>query len=591
MSDVPKKPEIPDGSPENSPENLPDNLEGEIITSLRKILLQDTRLASTSPGVYLMKDRSQTILYIGKAKNLKNRLQTYFRGDAHDCFRIERMIQQVDHFDTILTETEAEALILECTLIKKHKPKYNVMLKDDKTYPYIRIDLSEEAPRLIWTRKVKKDGARYFGPFPSSWSAKQVLYLLNERFKLRDCSDNTYFHRSRPCILYQLNRCSAPCVKKISLEDYRSGVDRAILVLEGKELGLITELENEMQAASEAEDFERASVLRDQLQNIKMVTETQGMIEPGIERNRDVIGIARQDALGQGVVLQIRHGKLVGVHHYTVQNSSEEMSQAEILAEFLAHYYLMDRAKLHPHADDVLVSEVPVELEILEQALGVAIKLPEKKEELQLLNIAMTNARYTLETLQKKDQGHGIKSLEEVQKKLKLSQLPLRIECYDISNVQGEEAVGSRVVFIEGAPMKAYYRRYKIKTVEGQNDFAMMKEILGRRFLRSSVPDDVFPQLLVVDGGKGQLAQAVAILDELGIQGVEVASLAKARTESDFQADEVETSSERVFIPGRKNPLPLNAHSSAYRLLVHLRDEAHRFAVSYHRLRRTKKHL
>ncbi len=563
----------------------------------RADLLQLARDTTSSPGVYLMKDAEGHILYVGKAKNLKNRVVSYFQATRHERLRTEVMVCQVAHFDIILTETEAEALILECTLIKRHKPKFNVSLKDDKTYPYIRIQMNDAFPRLEWTRKVRKDGSRYFGPFPSAWSARQTLTLLNETFKLRDCSDNTFRHRSRPCILFQMGRCSAPCVGKVSENQYRETLQEIVAVLEGKGKELVKSLRKGMKDAAIREEYEEAARYRDQLQNLKIVTEIQGVAEAGSDRNRDVFGLARSETQSHGVVIQVRGGKVIAVKHFDLTNTESSMTDAEVLAAFLEQYYLGGITKRDPlenetgglpQASEILLPEAPADLDLLERTLGLTIKVPEKPEEEQLIAVARTNAEHSLEQKTKKDKGHGLVSVEDVQKKLHLSKLPYRIECYDISNISGGDAVASRVVFVNGAPDKNLYRRYKIRTVEGSNDFAMMKEVLARRFAKT---DEALPDLVVVDGGKGQLSQAVAILEELNVQGVDVVGLAKARTEKDFQSKEVKSSLERIFIPNRKNPISLYSGTPVSNLLTHLRDEAHRFAITYHRKVREKRIL
>jgi excinuclease ABC subunit C len=587
------------------------------ISKMRVEMLEAARAAPTDPGVYLMRDGAGTILYIGKAKNLKNRLLTYFQGalsgNSHEIPRIEIMVSRVVKFDVILTETESEALILECTLIKKHKPKFNIRLKDDKAYPYLRIQIADDFPRIEWTRRVRRDGARYFGPFPSGYSAKSIMRLLIEMFQLRDCSDNAFRHRSRPCILYQMQKCTGPCVGLITKEAYRESIESAVKILEGKSDQLRLELERGMKDAAEHEEFEDAAFYRDSLENLTVVTATQSVDEAGAERNRDVVAIERDSGSGHAVVLQIRGGKMVAVRHLNLQNSDDTMTDAEVLFDFLAQYYLQLQAEIKAaeaaaedpegalpaamvfHAREALIAYAPDDPDLLEKTLGVKIRVPETDLEKQLVSVAKTNARHAIEQIKKGDKGHGLAALEEIQERLHLSKLPTRIECYDNSNIQGEDAVASRVVFIDGAPDKNLYRRYKIRTVEGANDFATMKEVLGRRFSGTARGEhgevEDLPDLVVVDGGKGQLSQAVAILDELSVQGVAVVGLAKARTESDFQAKEVESSLERIFIPGRKNPVPLLPHTRAYKLLTHVRDEAHRFAISYHRLLRDKRSL
>ncbi len=555
----------------------------------RSQMLERAKETVTSPGCYLMRDEASTVIYVGKARNLRSRLLQYFQPDVQEHPRTEMMVGRVRRFDVILTETEAEALILEATLIKKHKPKFNVRLKDDKTYPYLRIDQGVSFPRIEWTRKVRRDGSRYFGPFPSSGAARKVLKLLNETFQLRDCSDNTFRHRSRPCILHQMGQCSAPCVGLITPQAYREVIQEVIGVLEGRGDKLLKELRKGMEDAAAEDEFELAAEYRDQLQALELVTATQVVAEPGSVRSRDVASVARHGSEGHGVMLQLREGKLVAVRHYHLQNLDESLPEPEVLKDFLAQFYLeaSDEGSELARASEVLLAEPPADLELLERTLGVSVRVAESASDRQLLNVALANARHGLEQASRKEQGHGLKALEDILDKLHLQRLPQRIECYDISNFQGTDSVASRVVFVDGAPDKNLYRRYKIKTVEGSNDFASMREVLGRRFAN----DESLPDLVVVDGGKGQLAQAVAILEELGVQGVGVVGLAKARTESDFQATEVKGSHERIFIPNRKNPVPLLPHTEAYKLLTHIRDEAHRFAVSYHRAVRSKRIL
>jgi excinuclease ABC subunit C len=343
-----------------------------------------------------------------------------------------------------------------------------------------------------------------------------------------------------------------------------------------------------MEDAAEHEEYEKAAEYRDQIRNLEIVTATQSAVEAGSSRDRDVIAVARQDVDGHATLLQVRGGKMVAVRHYHLQNLDPALSEAQVLFDFVSQYYVQSQAADEAMPHEALLAVAPDDVDLLERALNVGIRVPDGQVDEQLMNVARANAQYALEQSRKKEQGHGIKALEEVQEKLDLPRLPHRIECYDISNFQGEDAVASRVVFMDGAPDKNLYRRYKIRTVEGSNDFAMMREVLDRRF---SKDEEALPDLVVVDGGKGQLSQAVAILDELAVQGVAVVGLAKARTERDFQSSEVKSSDERIFIPGRKNPVALRPHQDAYKLLVHVRDEAHRFAVSYHRHVRSKRSL
>ncbi len=597
-----------------------ENQEWKAFPEHRRTLLEAAKAASLQPGVYLMKSVEGTVLYVGKAKSLKNRLVSYFQSSQHEIPRIEMLVNRIDLFEVILTQTESEALILEVTLIKKYRPKFNIRLKDDKNYPYLRIKAHTAFPRIEWSRRVLRDGARYFGPFPSALAARQVMGLLTDYFQLRDCSENTFAHRSRPCILYQMKKCSAPCVGKIDAEGYGSSIQAAMGELEGRTQMLVDLLTVEMEEAADQEQFEVAADYRDQILNFKLVTQTQGVDDASAAAHFDVIHLARAEEWAQISLLQIRVGKMSGVRHFQVQNSDASCSDGQVLRDFLTQYYLTPTAKSGAEASaghraeaeaapeggvaEILLPFLPDEHEVLQEVLqirlrvlpqegaeaagGAGLDAPQQLKLQQLLNVAHVNAQHSLQQAKKKASGASWAGLEEIQTKLQLSKFPQRMECYDISNIQGQDAVASRVVFIDGVAEKSLYRRYKIKTIEGANDFAMMREVLARRFARR---EEALPQLVVVDGGKGQLAQAVAIFEELGIQGVGVVGLAKARVESDFQAKEVRSSLERVFIPNRKNPVSLLPRSKAYQLLTQLRDEAHRFAVSYHRKLRDQRSL
>jgi excinuclease ABC subunit C len=566
----------------------------------REKMLAEAKALTTSPGVYLMKTESADVIYVGKAKALKHRVQSYFQPLVHEHPRTELMIQGVSQFEVILTETEDEALVLECTLIKRYKPKFNVRLKDDKHYPYIKIPAQVDFPRLEWTRKVRNDGARYFGPFPSAYSARIVLRLLTEQFRLRDCTDNTFSHRSRACILYQMDQCSAPCVQKITVEQYQKSLADATAVLEGRAEELIQSLTLEMQEAANEERFEDAARIRDQIQSVQIIAQTQSVSQEDQQLDRDVFAFERKDASAHGVVLQVRRGKLLAVRHYDLFNVEAGVSDEQVAYDFLAQHFLLledtdpeqtiaDPSGIMVRARLVLMRQQPTELDLLERTLGITITLPTNTAEKQLVSVAQTNAKYALEQGGAKEGQHGFSALEEVKAKLNLERLPRRIECFDISNTQGEDSVASRVVFVDGAPEKTLYRRYKIKTVIGADDFKSMREVIERRFSQMDLrKGDEKPDLVIVDGGKGQLAQAEAIFRELNIQGVDLVGLAKARVERNFKSSEVESSMERIFIPNRVNPVKLYPTSAAYKLLTHCRDEAHRFAITYHRSIRDK---
>jgi excinuclease ABC subunit C len=540
-----------------------------------------------------MKNPDGQILYVGKAKSLRSRVSSYFQPIVHEHPRTELMLSEVIAFEIIHTETENEALVLECTLIKRYKPRFNIRLKDDKHYPYLSVSLSDEFPRIEWTRKVNREDARYFGPFPSSFAARIVMRLLTEAFQLRDCDSNTFAHRSRACILHQMGKCSAPCVGKVSPEEYGEQLSRAIGVMEGKSKGFIKDLKKEMKFAAEEERYEDAARIRDQIQAVQIVSQTQSVVDADQRLDLDVFSIAEKEGIAHGVVLQVRGGKLLSVKHYDVQNFDGTLSKGDILHDFLTqHVLLMEEGNELVHAKSFLMKELPLDHEFLEGALKITIETPKSAAQKQLVSVAETNARFAVENSKRESAGHGIQALEEIREKLGLERTPRRIECYDISNTQGEDSVASRVVFIDGAPEKTLYRRYKIKTVRGADDFASMREIFERRFSKMDMgPGNEKPDLVVVDGGKGQLAQARAIFEDLSIQGVDLVGLAKARTESNFQSKEVESSMERIFIPNRVNPIPLYPHTRAYKLLTHIRDEAHRFAITFHRKLRDKRSL
>jgi excinuclease ABC subunit C len=559
----------------------------------KTVLLEQAKALATSSGVYLMKGAGGQILYVGKAKSLRARVSSYFQPIVHEHPRTEMMLSEVMEFEVIHTGTENEALVLECTLIKRYKPRFNIRLKDDKHYPYLSVPLNEPFPRIEWTRRVNQEQARYFGPFPSSFAARIVMRLLTEAFQLRDCDDNTFSHRSRACILHQMGKCSAPCVGKVGAEEYRTQLNRAVAVLEGRSKGFMRDLKKEMKRASDEERYEDAARLRDQIQAVEIVSQTQSVVDADQRLDQDVFAYAEKEGVAHGVVLQVRGGKLLSVKHYDVQNFDGTQTREQILYDFLAqHVLLMDEGNELVHAKEFLMREPPQDAELLERTLLIRIVHPETAVQKQLVAVAETNARFAVENAKRDSAGHGVAALEEIQEKLGLHRIPRRIECYDVSNTQGEESVASRVVFIDGAPEKTLYRRYKIKTVQGANDFASMREIFDRRFSKMDQNHgNEKPDLVVVDGGKGQLAQAKAIFDELGIEGVDLVGLAKARTESDFQSREVKSSNERIFIPNRVNPIPLYPHTQAYKLLTHIRDEAHRFAITFHRSLRDKRSL
>jgi excinuclease ABC subunit C len=574
---------------------------------------------SDDPGVYLMKDASGVILYVGKAKNLKSRVSSYFQESKDKTSRIELLVRKIYDFEVVITDTEVEALVLECNLIKKYKPRFNIRLKDDKTYPYVRLDLNHPFPRMEYVRKVRRDGARYFGPYVASGQLKDFLRWAQKAFRLRDCSDNEFRNRARPCILYQMGQCSAPCVGLIKEEDYARSVQSVLKLLDGKNNEVLDVMRREMEVAAEREEFELAAALRDRIQHIEALNEEQKITDPEAAYDRDFVHYARSPERGQGVVvvLSVREGRTVGVFQYPFEDVDGSISNTEFLSEFLVQYYL-PRYEENPQLLPKEVLMPPIEItpleisedpqqaaqvappltedeltiqeqtKLLSRAMGkrVEFRIPKRGEAAQLVAMVRKTAEHHLSELSTRV-SHTMDDLADVQKKLGLRKFPHRIECYDISHFQGEGTVASRVVFIEGKPEKALYRHYHVREVDQPDDFKSLREVLTRRFAN----DHSMPDLVVIDGGKGQLAQAELIFSELGVVGAELVSIAKARTERSFQDAEVTATMERIFKPNQKNPIMLKPGTGSFRVLTQARDESHRFAITFHRQVRDRRIL
>jgi excinuclease ABC subunit C len=535
----------------------------------------------SAPGIYLMKTSEGTVLYVGKARNLKKRVRSYV-GTGDSRLHIRFMVQLVHTVEYIVTDTEKEALILENTLIKQHRPKYNINLRDDKTYFSLRMDMKEPFPRLSIVRKVPADGARYFGPYSSATSAKEVLKQLYKIFPLRHYPLATCMGRKRPCLFYQIKQCSAPCCGLISATDYGAIAEGAALFLEGKNTEITRLYRARMNMASAEMHYEEAARYRDLIAAIQVTVERQKVVARGADS--DVFGLHRERDQMQIAVLHIRGGALTGSRSFCFD---WELETEEGLASFLNEYYGQD-IQIPPLVLLPLPLAEPAALEeLLSEKAGkkVTITAPQRGAKLEIVKLAQKNALNAAQERIAKDDT-AVDLLAELQEKLNLPRPPKRIECYDISNIQGEMAVGSRVVFMNGKADKSLYRRYRIRGVTQSDDFAMMREMLSRRFRAESTEDS--PDLIVVDGGIGQLNVLSAVLDELGVQGVEAAGLAKSRVESSMESSELKRSDERVFRPGRKNPISLRQNSAPLLLLVRIRDEAHRFAVTYHKTVRSK---
>lgn len=547
----------------------------------------------TQSGVYLMKNLNDKIIYVGKAKNLKSRVKSYLLDSKDHSAKTIALIHNISSIEYILTKTEVEAFLLEASLIKKHRPKYNIRLKDDKAYPYIKLSWSDEYPRLYLSRKVQKDGADYYGPYTSGGAVFGTIRFLNRIFKIRDCTDHVFKTRVRPCMTHQIGRCTAPCVKLIDKLDYRSDVEGARDFLKGKSKKLIKDIEKKMIHAADEEKFEVAARMRDALFSIKNILERQTVINEANESDQDIVSYFGDH---HGVLIEmihVRSGRVIGNRSHfisTINPQSPDEDPREWLVSFLNQYY----------EDNIIPDEVltPIDLgmdlnKLLQAVLKersdrtAIVRFPTDKKSAGLLDMAHQNAEAHFKKQISKEMEKQ-EGLVEIQKKLHLNKLPYRIECFDVSHFQGTETVASQVVFEEGRPNKDQYRRYIIKTVEGIDDFKSMYEVLQRRFKHEEYDR---PDLIVVDGGKGQLTQAVKILSELNISDVPVVGLAKARTQSDYQNSEIEETEERFFIPGRANPVTFKRNSEAFQILTGLRDEAHRFAISFHRKRREEQSL
>ncbi len=542
------------------------------------------------PGVYLMKGEEGEVLYVGKAKNLRARLRSYVGSGAGAYPKVRFLMARVKELDHIVTKTEKEALLLENTLIKRHRPRYNVDLRDDKTYLHIMIDRNHPFPRFVPVRRPQpRPGRLIFGPYSSASAMRDTLRQIHRMYPLRTCSDREFQTRKRPCLQHQMGRCAGSCARGISAEKYNEMVDQAILILQGKSQEVVEILEKEMKEAADSMRFEEAAQLRDRIGGIRLTMERQQVVGSR-EEDRDVIGFYEEAGQVEISLLLIREGSLVERRGFPFAEAV--IPPAELLRSFLLQYYVQPGRSIPP---EILL---PMELEDREAVEGLfcdlregpcAVKAPKRGEKRQLVSLAELNAKSMYEA-HLRDDRRRLTVLGEIQKKLAMGKPPNRIECFDISNLRGELAVGSRVVFQEGLPLQEGYRRYKIRVPTGSDDYGMMYEILRRRFARGEGPSE-FPDLLLVDGGKGHLGVALKVLEDLGIQGVGVAAIAKARKRrTDGKGPETGADPwvDRIFLPGRANPVSFAVHSRGLRLLQQVRDEAHRFAVTYHRKLRSQ---
>lgn len=545
-------------------------------------LAEKVKQLPTSSGVYIFKDAAGEIIYVGKAKNLRSRVRSYFgETAAQQQLKVEAIQRLAVDLEYILTATEVEALLLEGQLIKKHRPRYNVLLKDDKDYPYIKLDIASDFPRLEVARKMGRDKARYFGPYPNAGVVNDTMKLANKLFPLRTCSDIR--GKKRPCLNFHIRRCLAPCQGKVSPQDYRSLVTQVILFLEGRHQELEAKLHREMAEAAASFNFEKAAELRDQLAALAKLTTPQRIVT-NRRWNLDVLAVAVEAELAAAQLIKVRGGKVLGNEYHGFEQL-ELADAGETVSAFIRDYYA--EASLLP--GEILVQQLPEDAEALETWLGslrqgnVALKVPQRGDKRMLLDMAKANLASHLEAdlrQQLEDQGQGKAVLEQLAIALGLEGLPIRIECYDISHFQGSQTVASMVVFEHGRPARSQYRRLKIRDISGPDDFASMAQVIRRRFEAAKEDREGFnrlPRLVVVDGGKGQLSAALEQLIILGFDDIGIVSLAKRE--------------EEVFIPGNSDSLVLDRNDPALQLLQQIRDEAHRFAISYHRRLRTKETL
>ena len=530
-----------------------------------------------------MKDAQDKIVYIGKAKILRLRVLSYFKNKK-PSLRLQFLIQRVKKVDYILTDNEVEAFLLEASLIKNHNPRYNIRLKDDKAYPYIRCLLKEDFPCFYFERKVKDRDSFYFGPYTQDRSVRDIMTFLNQTFQLRDCSNSYFKTRKRPCLTYQIGFCTAPCVKKVEQKEYRKQFQRALQFLKGKRVGLKKELKIQMKKHSQKEHFEEAGRLRDHLKAIEMIEQNQTVVSED-DKDRDVVFITGDQRGSLVEILHLRKGKMIGNRYQFLPHKKEE----DFLLSFLNQYYLDN---LIP--DEILVgfkfkkSSFKLLQEGFSKRKGEACSVVFEDEKHPLVQKAKINAEnHFKDSVLKQKKQEDI--LLEIQKKFRLPRIPVRIEAYDISHWQGEESVGSQVVFEDGVPKSQDYRLYKIKTVSNIDDYASLNEVLTRRMKHTEYP---LPDLILIDGGKGQLRAAEKALEEWDQSLIPLVSLAKDRVaKKSPHSPDVLSTGERFYLPRRKNPILFLPTSPALHLLLHLRDEAHRRAIEFHRKRRDKKFL
>jgi excinuclease ABC subunit C len=549
------------------------------------------------PGVYLLREAPSVkdgheapgrVLYVGKAKSLRSRVRAYFRDGGDTRFQVRFLMKRVRDFDVLVARSEKEALILENNLIKQYRPRYNIRLKDDKSYLSAKVT-NHPWPRIMVTRKIVRDGGKYFGPFGSADGLRETIDVIRKVFPLRTCSDAVFRNRARPCLEYQIKRCLGPCCLPVDRADYESHLRAAELLLEGRNLEVLNELRGRMHGHARRLEFEEAARLRDQVRAIEKTVERQTVLHHwGIDQ--DVFGLFREGGFIEAIVLMVRRGKLTNTQGWSFQDL--EFADEDILADLLTQFYSGGRNLPDEVIVPVALEDADVRAELLSERRGKKVEFltPQRGEKLRLLEMAMENARQSY-SARRDNENTRERMLEELRSRLHLRNAPRRVECYDISNLQGSMVVGSQATFDDGEPRKDLYRRYRIRTVEGQDDFASMYEVLRRR-LHRAVKESEYPDLWVIDGGKGQLNVALEVLREFNLlEQLDVVSLAKQHVLNDARQRVIVKSEERVFLPNRKDPIILPKNSTALFMLVRIRDEAHRFAITYNRELRRRARL
>ncbi|MCB0327332.1 MAG: excinuclease ABC subunit UvrC [Bdellovibrionales bacterium] len=549
-----------------------------------KNIAQQVSRAPSCPGVYLFKDHLQRILYVGKAIKLKERVKSYLHPEADLRPSIPLLMKKARLVEWIVTDNEKEALILENNLIKTYRPRYNIMLKDDKSYVSLKLS-SHSFPRLHITRKIKQDGSRYYGPFSSGRAVRKTFKFLQKLYLLRDCTDYFYNSRTRPCLRYQIKRCSAPCVDLVKKEEYMEQVLQVDHFLKGKKMDVVQSLHEKMKQASLELDYEKAAMIRDELFSIEETLRPQNVESIKTHDQSHVIGHFGDEEACLIKILKIVQGKIIGFEDFFVEEPVQIIE--DIYSAVLKQYYLEDLIHSKIPTQMILESSFTDQetfLEVIKERNGKKPKLlfPQKGEKYRLLQLANRNAQSSFAEKKRKSQ-QTLSVLTQLQKKLHLKNLPKRIEGYDISNIQGKYSFGSQVVFIEGEKDSSQYRIYSIKSVQGPDDFSSMREVLTRRLQKL---DEInYPDLLLIDGGKGQLKQAVEVLKELNLSDIDVCSLAKEKTLVSRSGKKY--APERVFLPGQSNAIVFEPSSSLLHMLMRVRDEAHRFGLKHHRKKRS----